>query len=160
MQAEGWHWGGHGGEAGLMERAVWFQEMSILFDLTWSIPPLNPISMSAQSCLTLCNPVDTHQTPLSLGFSRQEHWSGLPFPPPGHLPDPGLEHTSLLSSALAGRFFTTAPSGKPPKTWGSFICMIPSESCCLPFFHKYWFLSFKVFIYLAALGLHCGAQDL
>ena len=40
---------------------------------------------SLQSCLTLCNPIDgSHQAPLSLGFSRQEHWSGLPFPSPMH----------------------------------------------------------------------------
>ena len=46
--------------------------------------------------------------PLSLGFSRQEYCSGLPCPPPGHLPKPGIEPTSLKSSALAGRFFTTS----------------------------------------------------
>ena len=56
-----------------------------------------------------------HQAPLSKGFSRQEHWSGLPFPPPGDLPDPGAEPASLTSPALAGRFFTTEPPGKPPK---------------------------------------------
>ena len=44
------------------------------------------------------------QTPLSMGFSRQEYWSGLPFPPPGDLPDPGIELASPLSPALAGRF--------------------------------------------------------
>ena len=49
-----------------------------------------------------------HQAPLSMGFSRQEYWSGLPFPPPGDLPDPGIELASLLSPALAGRFFTTS----------------------------------------------------
>ena len=37
-----------------------------------------------QSCLTLCDPIDVHQAPPSLGFSRQEHWSGLPFPSPMH----------------------------------------------------------------------------
>jgi len=42
-----------------------------------------------------------------MGFSRQEYWSGLPRPPPGDLPDPGIELASLLSPALAGRFFTT-----------------------------------------------------
>ena len=52
------------------------------------------------------------QAPLSMGFSRQEHWSGLPFLPPGDLPDPGMEPTSLAFPALAGRFFTTAPAGK------------------------------------------------
>ena len=48
-----------------------------------------------------------HQTPLSIGFFRQEFWSGLPFPPPGDLPDSGTEPESPVSPALAGRFFTT-----------------------------------------------------
>ena len=51
----------------------------------------------------------------SKGFSRQEYWSGLPCPPPGILPDPGIEPVCLMSPALAGRFFTTRPSGKPKK---------------------------------------------
>ena len=42
-----------------------------------------------------------HQTPLSMGFSRQESWSGLPYPPPGDLPDPRTEPMSLVSSALS-----------------------------------------------------------
>ena len=46
----------------------------------------------AQSCLTLCDPVDCSlQAPPSMGFSRQEYWSGLSFPSPGDLPDPGIE---------------------------------------------------------------------
>ena len=49
-----------------------------------------------------------HQAPLSMGFSRQECWSGLPSPPPGDLPDPGIESASLMSSALADAFFTTS----------------------------------------------------
>ena len=53
------------------------------------------------------------QVPLSMEFSRQEYWSGLPFPSPGNLPDPGIEPRSLASPALAGGFFTTAPPGKP-----------------------------------------------
>ena len=48
------------------------------------------------------------QAPLSLGFSRQEYWSGLPGPPPGDLPDPGMEPVSLMSLKLASRFFTTS----------------------------------------------------
>ena len=48
-----------------------------------------------------------HQAPLSLGFSRQEHWSGLPFSPPRDLPNPGIEPESPAFPALAGRFFTT-----------------------------------------------------
>ena len=48
-----------------------------------------------------------HQSALSMGFSRQEDWSGLPWPPPGDLPDPGFKPSSLMFPALAGRFFTT-----------------------------------------------------
>ena len=48
------------------------------------------------------------QAPLSMGFSRQEYWSGLPCPPPGDLSNLGIEPVSLLSPALAGRFFTTS----------------------------------------------------
>ena len=60
----------------------------------------------AQSCLTLCYPMDyiAHQAHLSMGFSRQEYWSGLPFPSPGHLPDPGTEPESPALQADA--FFT------------------------------------------------------
>ena len=51
------------------------------------------------------------QAPLSMGFSRQEYWSGLPFPPPGDLPNPGIKP---MSPALVGRFFTTElPPRKP-----------------------------------------------
>ena len=49
------------------------------------------------------------QAPRSMGFSRQKFWSGLPFPPPGDLPNPGIEPTSPASPSLAGRFFTTEP---------------------------------------------------
>ena len=51
-----------------------------------------------------------HQAPLSMGFPRQVYYSGLPFPSPEDLPNPGIEPVSL---ALAGRFFTTVPPGKP-----------------------------------------------
>ena len=47
------------------------------------------------------------QAPLFIGLSRQEYWSGLLFPSPGDLPDPGIEPASLTSPALAGQFFTT-----------------------------------------------------
>ena len=47
-----------------------------------------------------------------MGFSRQECWSGLPFSPPGDVPDPGIEAESPVSPALAGRFFTTESCGK------------------------------------------------
>ena len=51
-----------------------------------------------------------HQAPLSMGFPRQEYWSGLPFPSPGDLPDPGIK---FMSPTLAGGFFTTELPGKP-----------------------------------------------
>ena len=62
-----------------------------------------------QSCAWLVTTPWTvaHQAPLSIGFSRQEYWSGLPFPSSGDLPRPGIELSSLASPALAGGFFTT-----------------------------------------------------
>ena len=56
----------------------------------------------------------THQAPRSMGFCRQPYWTGLPFPLPGALPDPGMDSMSFESPALAGRFFTTEPPGKLP----------------------------------------------
>ena len=53
------------------------------------------------------------QAPLYMGFPRKEYWSGLPFPPPGHLPNPGTESMFSVSPELAGGFFTTEPPGKP-----------------------------------------------
>ena len=64
-----------------------------------------------QLCLTLATPWTVSQQPsLSMGFPRQESWSGFPFPPLGDLPDPGIK---LMSPASAGRFLTTEPPGKP-----------------------------------------------
>ena len=54
-----------------------------------------------------------YQTPLSMGFSRQEYWSGVPLPSPGDLSNPWVEPESPASLALACRFFTTVPPGKP-----------------------------------------------
>ena len=49
-----------------------------------------------------------HHAPMSMGFSRQDYGNGLPFPSPGNLPDPGIEHTPLTSPTLANEFFTTS----------------------------------------------------
>ena len=68
-----------------------------------------------QSCLTVIPWTVVHQASLSMGFSRQEYWSGLLFPTPGDLPDPEIEPTSLAPPAFTGRFFTTEPPGKPIK---------------------------------------------
>ena len=56
------------------------------------------------------------QAPLSIGFFRQEYWSGLLFPTPGDLPNPGMELASLTSPALAGEFFTTSATWEAQKT--------------------------------------------
>ena len=66
------------------------------------------VCVCIQSYPTLCDSVDceAQQAPLSLEFSRKEYWSGLPFPSPEIFPNPGIEPTSLMSPALAGRFFT------------------------------------------------------
>ena len=70
---------------------------------------ISHVRLSPQSFPALCNPLGCNlPAPLSMGFSRQEHWSGLPFPPPRDLPDPGINPTSLRSPAWAGGFFTTS----------------------------------------------------
>ena len=69
----------------------------------------------AQLRPTLCDPwTVAYQALLSMGFSRQEYWSGLTFPIPGDLPYPGIKLESLVFPALVGRFFTIEPPGKPP----------------------------------------------
>ena len=67
-------------------------------------------------------PYVARQVPLSMGFSRQEYWSGLPYPPPGDLPNPGIEPMSFTSPALAGRFFTTSA------TWE--VTVVPENKKC------------------------------
>ena len=66
-------------------------------------------SLFETPCMVAC------QVPLPVEFSRQEYWSGLPFPPPGDLPNLEIEPMSSECPALAGVFFTTAPPGKPQK---------------------------------------------
>ena len=80
---------------------------------TWNVKRKEILNIHArakslQSC-RFCAPLWTaaHQAPLSVGFSRQEYWSGLLCCPPGDLPDPGIEPLSLSFPALEGRFFTT-----------------------------------------------------
>ena len=70
------------------------------------------MNFQSLSCVRLfANPwIAARQAPLSMKFPRQEYWSGLPFPSPGDLPNPGIE---LMSLALAGRFFTTGPPEMP-----------------------------------------------
>ena len=68
----------------------------------------------AKSCQTLCEPTDCNPPGSSVHVNfPQECWSGLPFIPPGSLPDTGFEPVSPVSPALAGRFFTAEPPGNP-----------------------------------------------
>ena len=68
---------------------------------------LSHVQLFVTPCAVVC------QVSLFMGFRRQEYWSGLPFPSPGDLPDPGIEPASPISPSLAGRFFTTVPLVKP-----------------------------------------------
>ena len=77
---------------------------------TCYILPVLLFSCSVMSnCFTIPLTV-AHQSPLSMGFHRQEYWSGLPFPSPGNLPNP---RSKPLAPALADGFFSIEPSGKP-----------------------------------------------
>ena len=68
-------------------------------------------------CLTLCDPLTiAERTTLSMGFSRKEYWSELPFASPGDLPNSGIKPASLVSPALVGGVFITEPPTKPPIT--------------------------------------------
>ena len=70
---------------------------------------LSHVQLSATPLTVAC------QAPLSMWFSRQEYWNGLPCPPPGDLPDPGIESASLMSPSLAGGFFTTSSTWEAPR---------------------------------------------
>ena len=78
--------------------------------LRFSISIIECVYMLSRVYLSVTPWTIAHQAPLSMGLSRQEYWSGLPFLSPGDLPDPGIES---VSPALAGIFFTTEPPGKP-----------------------------------------------
>ena len=80
--------------------------------------------MHAQSCLTLCDPVDCTHPGSSMRLSRQEYWRGLPFPPLGDLPDPGI---APVAPALAGEIFTTKPPGQPLR----FLTRDQTHVCCI-----------------------------
>ena len=72
-------------------------------------------SSDAQSCPTLCDPwTAARQAPLSMGLTRQGHWSGSPFPPPGDLPDPGIEPAPPASPVLQVDSLPLSHLGSPP----------------------------------------------
>ena len=85
----------------------------ILVAETVSDSLLAVLCLVIQSCLTLRDPMDSCQAPLSMGFSRQESWSGLPCPPSGDLPDPGIKPRC---PALQTDSLPSEPPGKPKNT--------------------------------------------
>ena len=88
-----------------------------------------------------------HDSPLSMGFFRQEYWSGLPCPPPEDLPNPGIEPASLTSPALAGMFFTTNTTWKAPLL----VCYkTPHHPTTLFPILLHWSSFFKAFSLLSA----------
>ena len=86
-----------------------------------------------------------HQPPLTMESPRQEYWSGLPFPSPGNLPDPGIEP---MSRALAGRFFTIEQLGKPcfGHTWYYFLELFLIYECL--FLSLFFVLSCNIFSHI------------
>ena len=86
-----------------------------------------------------------HQVPLSMGFPRQGYWSGLSFPAPEDLPDPGIELASLASPALAGGFFATVPFGKPQ----SLVSVQSSSTSCLLIIKNHLSLSCQTWLFFS-----------
>ena len=87
---------------------------------------------SLQTRLTLCDPMD-HQAPLSMEFSRQDYWNGLPCPSPGDFPNLRIESVSFKSPALAGGFFITSTTWEAPWTYLWFTIDYTSQTvilCC------------------------------
>ena len=93
-----------------LQRSVTVQNISVFILDIGKVIQLYPCMLSCFSCVRFFATLQTvaHQAPVSMGFSRQEHWSGLPCPPPGGLPHPRMESASLTSPALVGRFFITS----------------------------------------------------
>ena len=105
MGGMGWQVGGRFEREGTYVCAVLYSVASVVSD---SVIPLTV----------------AHQAPPSMGFSRQEYWSGLPFPPPGDLPDPGIEPMAPASPALQADSLLLSHQGSPD------ICKLMADSCC------------------------------
>ena len=100
--------GGLGGE--WMHVYVWLSPFAVHLTITTLLIGYSPI----RNALVLKKKKKERKKEIQIKLkTKKEYWSGLPFPPPGDLPNPGIEAASLASSALAGRFFTTEPPGKP-----------------------------------------------
>ena len=101
-----------------MEKEIATHSSILSWKIPWTEEPgglqsIVIVKLLSLVCLFETPCIGAHQVPLSMEFSRQEYWVGLPFPTPKDLPDPGIELLSLAAPALAGEFFTTEPPGKP-----------------------------------------------
>ena len=111
----------HSTLSGCVNTLGWYHVASeLLQHLYLKVKILGRKEMLVCLCIISCSVMSnssvspwTHQASLSMGFSRQDYWSGLLFPPSGDLPDPGIKPTSYVSPVLAGEFFTAETPGKP-----------------------------------------------
>ena len=101
------------------------------------------------SCLTLCNPMDCRCHPLSMEFSRQEYWTGLPFPSPGDLPDPGIEPES---PALQADSLLSQQPGKPSIIYGR--CISDFTRNCPTFSQILYYCTFPLVVCAVLISLH------
>ena len=103
---------------------------------------------SLQSCLTPCKPMTVvYQAPLSMGFFKQEYWSGSPCPPPGDLPDPGIKPVPLMSLGLAGnrKSWTSCVSLKTRKSTSPVKGVLPaSRGRRTPLYPQRWGFTAKM----------------
>ena len=97
-----------------------------------------------ESCQTLC---DSHQAPLSVHLPRQEYWSGVPCPPPGDLPDPGIKPVSLMTPALAGGLFTISATWEAPTSTCRLLIRTQSYQVRDPL---YFSIMFRLWLTMAA----------
>ena len=97
----------------------------------------------------------THKASLSIGFSKQEYWSGLPCPPLGNIPDSGIKPSSLMSPALAGRFFTTSTTWKAlnSKTYYNFLLLYIYISPIYIYLSIYIYLLY-IYIYISYIYIY------
>ena len=127
-----------------------------------------------QSCPTVrkavdCGPAAAHQVPLSIGFFRQEYWTGLPFPPPGDLPNLGMEPAFLHLLHWQEDSSPLAPTGSDDEHLFIFLLVIyiPSSVKCLVIFcsfsvlfSNYFCCSFSKVLYIFSIQAFCQINDL
>ena len=135
--------------------AILYKGMSICgFGYPWEVWNQSPVDTEKKQVLNHVELFVTpwtvvHQAPWSMGFPRQEYWSGLPFPSPGDLPDPGIEP---MSPALAGRFFTTSATWEAQE--GTYCPVISSSMNC-PFI-VFTHFSFRNLVLFLLVCIFCA----